>query len=123
MSKPVFPNTSAAYEDTPKVTLAGQEFPIPLMAPRQNRILVPALMRMKNITKDELTTEQYDDFVLIIATALTRAHPDTTRDDVLDMPITVAEMMLAIPVIAQQTGVVKMVKSPLAVPPEGPPNP
>jgi hypothetical protein len=102
----------------PKVTLAGKEFPIPLLVPRQNRIVIPKLIDlMKGFTEGgalsainitmKLTTQQYDDLSEIIWVALTRATPTLTKDDFLDMPIDLMELIAAMDIVAQQCGVMK----------------
>jgi hypothetical protein len=105
-------------DTAPKVTLAGKEYPIPLLAPRQNRIVIPKLIELMkafteggalsalNITM-KLTTQQYDDLSEIIWVALTRGTPSLAKDDFLDMSIDLMELIAAMDIVAQQCGVMK----------------
>jgi hypothetical protein len=161
------PNERAKDGSTPTIHLAGKEWPIPLLAPRQNRIVVPAVAkvtkRMREIAEAKLgkfaaeekaslvaqlgseaalrqKIWQITDFSFEIAMelepqffdvicdalywALTRAHPQTTRAQFDDMAIGMLEMIDAIGIVAQQTGMMKRsepVTAPLAEP--GSPNP
>ena len=81
------------------IVIAGREWTIPLFAPRQNRIVVPALL--------ELATgraEQYERLLDIVFAALTRAHPDIVRSGFENWPIATHELLDALPIIARQTG-------------------
>lgn len=90
----------------PGILIAGREWPVPLLAPRQNRIVVPALL---SIGKD--ATREYELLLDIVFAALTRAHPDLNRDDFEDWPLPLCELREAVPVIARQTGLLKSPQS------------
>jgi hypothetical protein len=169
---PPFPNGSAAAvqaivmpnelakNSAPTIQLAGLDWPIPLLAPRQNRIVVPAVSKITKRMREtaEAKLAQLDDetkaVLLQLATpgeveekgadavlrkriwamtdfsfemahalepeffdticdalywALTRAHPQLTRQQFDDMPIGMLEMIDAIGMVAQQTGMMKRV--------------
>jgi hypothetical protein len=98
----------------PKVTLAGKEYPVPLLVPRQQRIVIPKLLSLMKsmavggrIDPTGLTTEQYDDLLDLVYVALTRGTPDLKRDDFMDMPSTMLELIAAMNTIAEQTGMMK----------------
>ena len=103
----VAPNKALIDGVTPCVTLAGQDWPVPMLAPRQNRVVVPAIGRWARSDHGLISTEQFDDAVMIVHTALTRGHPELTREAFEDLPITTLELMSALPVIARQTGLFK----------------
>jgi len=86
----------------PVIVIAGREWHIPFLAPRQNRIAVPALLRLG--TSGE---RQYELLLDIAFAALTRAHPQIVRDDFDDWPIATHELIDALPVIAKQTGLME----------------
>jgi hypothetical protein len=46
------PNSLALDGKNPTITLAGQEWPIPLLAPRQNRVVVPAVSKVTKRMRD-----------------------------------------------------------------------
>lgn len=83
----------------PVIVIAGREWRVPLLAPRQNRIVVPALMRLGTAA-----AEQYDLLLDIVLAALTRGHPGIVREQFEDWPIATHELLHALPVIAAQTG-------------------
>ena len=91
----------------PVITLAGKAYPVPMLAPKQNRIVVPTAARLQGVKPTTITTEQYDDFVEIAFLAAQRGTPDLNKVQFMDMPITTEELFLAFPVILQQTGIYK----------------
>lgn len=103
---------NAAEKDAaPKITIGGQTFSIPLMAPRQNRKLVPAAAQFGTMLSGGVVDEdQFDRLLALVQVGISRAHPEITLDDLLDMPITLPEMVDALSVIFEQTGVLKVGK-------------
>jgi hypothetical protein len=83
----------------PVILLAGREWPVPLFAPRQNRIVLPGLLALGDAPAD-----QYRTLCDIVFAALTRAHPQLRRWEFEDWPVATYEMLDALPVIARQTG-------------------
>ena len=86
----------------PLIVIAGREWRVPLLAPRQNRIVVPALVHL--CTSGD---PPYDLLLDIVFAALTRAHPTVTREDFEDWPVPAHELLDALPVVAAQTGLLK----------------
>lgn len=117
------------------VTLAGKEWPIPRLGTRQNRIVVggcmrlfkrlmPVLKMLEQLDADkrqgtesvpletlistlDISTEDYDLLGDVTYTALTRAHPLLQREQFLDLDITLMELLMALPIIAQASGFLK----------------
>jgi hypothetical protein len=108
------------------IRLAGREWPVPVLAPRQNRIVVPALLDLvpKILrARDEsekagekggfaalaryLDTPTYDQLAEIVFAALTRAHPGLARAEFDDMPIDTLELIASVTMIARQAGLVR----------------
>ena len=103
--------SQSEIDAAPKVTLAGKEYPVPLLVPRQQRIVIPKLMAlMKALTSGgaidaaSISTEQYDDLVDVIYHGIARGSPTFTKEQFLDEPITLTEMIKAIDAVATQTG-------------------
>lgn len=102
---------------TPTVTLAGKQWPIPLLAVRQLRVIREPLIAFnsrivanaKNGQVDSfvsLSSEEYDRFLIQpVYVALTRAHKDMKLDEFLDMPITDGELVAAWFVVRNQSGI------------------
>jgi hypothetical protein len=102
------------------ITLAGRHWPIPTLAPRQNRIVIPALLEVipkiicaRSEASDGtgfsqlaryLDTQTYDRLTEIVFMALTRAHPALTRAEFDDMSIDTAELLAALNPIARAAG-------------------
>jgi hypothetical protein len=102
-------------EDAAQVILAGKPWPVPLLAARQNKIIDPLILSLlpifvqwqsdKAAALAQLGQTQYDALLEIAFVALKRAHPQLVREQFLDMPITLPELIAAFSIIAQQTGV------------------
>ncbi len=86
----------------PTITIAGREWRIPPLAPRQNRVVLPGLMRL-----GKEPAERYETLLDIVFAALTRARPSITREEFEDWPIATWELVESIPVIAKQTGLLR----------------
>jgi len=118
------------HPGVPSIKIAGKDWPVPQLAPRQNRVVVPALLNVlpKIIGAREqangqmdggglaqlaqyLDTTAYDKLTDIVFHALSRAHPELRRDDFDDMPVDTAELFAAISVIAHQAGLFKPAKA------------
>jgi hypothetical protein len=98
------PNAALLDGTTPTIQLAGRAWPVPMLAPRQNRVVVPGIGRWARSGDPVGTTEQFDEAIVVVHAALTRAHPSLTREEFEDWPVSARELMAALPVIAQQTG-------------------
>lgn len=83
----------------PTITIAGRAWRIPLLAPRQNRIVLPGFLML-----GDDPAERYETLCDVVYAALTRAHPELDRSDFDDWPIATYELLDALPVIARQTG-------------------
>jgi len=148
------PSTAYGNGTTPTIRLAGKEWPLPRLAIRQQRVVVPAIQRFTAWVRsiqplrskmDKLQAEiaalrkaeqpipdesfqeerkladeligAYNDMPPMVLdaiidacyAALTRAHPKITREEFDGMEITVPELMRAITVITEQSGIFKPV--------------
>lgn len=103
--------------DAAVVTLAGREWFVPLLAMRQARIVVPALMRLMPVLQNlqsgaamgaaQLSQADYDAILDVVHAALTRAYPRLTREEFLDLPASTPELIAALAVVTRQTGFFK----------------
>lgn len=129
------PNQQLLDLGTPFVMLAGQKWPIPLLSPKQNRIVLPLLLAMipkiagsystvevtdpatgEKVTRSVADMDKLsamlanggiDDLYKIIYHALTKGHPTLTQSEFDDIEIGAFEMIDSIMVIGQQTGVMR----------------
>lgn len=81
------------------ITIAGRMWWVPLLAPRQNRIVLPGLLAIGGNALGH-----YDTLCDVIFAALTRANPHLLRSEFEDWPISVYELVDALPIVAEQTG-------------------
>lgn len=119
----VEPNPQLLGDPTvPTITLAGKAWPVPMLAPKQNKHVVPTILKvvphvlaagdgkgkfdLDRFAK-AMDTTTYDALILVTWMALTRAHPSMTREEFEEMPIGTMELVLAVLIIAQQTGVIR----------------
>jgi hypothetical protein len=104
--------------EIPTVTLAGKQYPVPILVARQLRIVVPAIMRLGVLAKDptKLTTAHYDDMISILFWGAIWPNDRKANESFLmDLPLSFQEMQDALTVIRGQTGLF------VAAPPEGAP--
>jgi hypothetical protein len=103
-------------EAAPKITLGEHTYAIPMLAPRQNRIVIPKLLALmkqmagedgKTINPLALDTASYDELLDLTWVAITRAQPTLTKDEFLDRPVTLMELITGMDVVAKQCGVLK----------------
>lgn len=95
----------------PEIVIAGRRWQVPLFAPRQNRIVAPALTEPGTDVGD-----RYERLLDIAFAALSRARPEIVRDEFEDWPITLDELVDALPVIARQTGLFERRAGPVRPP-------
>lgn len=100
------------------ITLAGREFFVPFLALRQARIVVPGLLKLMprfnaiqaRVADGEalgvalLERDDVELMIDVVHAGLTRAYPELSRDDVLDLDAGFSELIAALAVIAKQTG-------------------
>lgn len=108
------------------IELGGLEFFIPQLALRQARIVVPGLLKLmprlnaiqaRIAAGDPLgaTLLEQDDIELmidVVHSGLTRAYPEFSREDVLDLQAAFADLIAALAVIARQTGLFSPMENP-----------
>jgi len=94
-------------DQSPMVLLGGRDWPVPELAVRQIMRLVPLMGRLYKAgaaSAGILDEEEIGWLYEIAYVALTRAHPDLSRQAFDEMPIRLHEIMSSLPVIARQAG-------------------
>ena len=105
--------------NNPTITLAGVDYQIPKLAIKQNRHIEPLAIKHSEyfvgviqnkgqVRLLNLTPEQALDFTTIIYWAITRAKPEMTLAQFEDLPISMREIMVALPVCLQQSGLYRV---------------
>lgn len=88
------------------VALAGRNWVMADLAPRQFRKVIPAVIGLAAVKQPEDLDEAGIDRLLdALYYALTRNYPDLTREEFLDLPIRLAELVAALPVLAKAAGI------------------
>jgi hypothetical protein len=105
------------FEDAPKVHLGGREWPVPLLVVRQNRIIVPLILSLvplmaafrvsRQAGLAKVGEKEYDAMSEICYQAIRRAQPEFSHDQFNDLPVQIWEMVQALEVIAEQSGLLK----------------
>ena len=85
------------------IVLGGRAFALRPLTLRQLRTILPAFARA-----GEGGQEAVDASADILHAALLRAHPELSREDVLDLEMTVPEMNEAVAAIARISGLVPL---------------
>jgi hypothetical protein len=109
----------------PTITIAGQEWPIPKFAPKQNEVIVPIVLEMSSelikamsspqavrltMLAHVLTGDNYRKLNDCIYLAIQRGHPDLTRKEYdEEWEVGTMEMVHAFTTIAERTGLIKVV--------------
>lgn len=104
--------------NTPTVTLAGKEYPVPDLVPLQQRELFPALKRAidyivkhKGESFSSMNREFIDDGLTIVYWgAIWPNEEKTTFDQFLRMKVSSIEIMKAVPIIQIATGLFEKTK-------------
>jgi hypothetical protein len=91
----------------PVITLGGKPYVVPMLAPKQNRIVVPTMCRLRGMNPASITTEQYDDLLECAFLAAQRGTPSLNKVEFMDSPISTIELIEAMQVIMQQTGAMR----------------
>lgn len=93
------------------IKLDGKDFYIAPLPLRQVLAMAALLPKLKHLQEKppaeaaELFSQESIDPVLdMLVVGLKKAYPTVTRDDLLDMPIGIDEMVAAIPVVISQAG-------------------
>jgi len=102
----------------PVAALGGREFFIPALSLRQARVVVPGLLKLlprlnaiqarigagDPMAASQLEPDDFDLMIDVVHSGLSRAYPEFTRDDLLDLEAGFADLAGALAIIAQQTG-------------------
>lgn len=125
--EPMFP---VDIESAPKITLAGRQWPVPEMAIAQAKYALPAMMSVMPALSplmgaiddgpdakvdptrllgamQGLTTEVYEAIATAVFWAVKRGTPGIGRGEFDEMPISLHELMAALPVVMKQVGFLK----------------
>jgi hypothetical protein len=131
---PMFP---VDLDGAPSITLGGREWKVPKLVHGQNKRIVPAAMRwMPTLlpllaaaqaedasaliaAADALSEESYETLGMMARVAISQAHPGIGAGEFDQMPVSAMELLAALPVIIEQTGMFRKRQPGDADPPPG----
>ena len=86
------------------VRLAGRDFYIAPLSLRQILAIADHVPKLSGITAETMSGERLTPLAEVLWQGLRRAHPKLTRDEFLDLPIPLGELVAALPVVIEQAG-------------------
>lgn len=86
------------------VRLAGRDFYVAPLSLRQILAIADYVPKLSGITAETLSGERLSPLAEVLWHGLCRAHPKLTREEFFDLPITIAELVAALPVVIEQAG-------------------
>jgi hypothetical protein len=86
------------------IDLAGRKFVVPPLSARRIMAFVPRLAAMGTINTSKMSQDELEGLYELVLIGAQQGMPTLTKDDLLDMPITLANAIDAIMVIAKQAG-------------------
>jgi hypothetical protein len=94
----------AGYDGRP-VVLAGRDWVMADLAPRQFRKVIPAILSLGSVrASGDLDEAKIDRLLDALYFALTRNYPDLAREEFLDLPIRLPELFAALPALCLAAG-------------------
>ena len=106
-----------------QVRLGGREWTVAPLSLRQILAIADYVPKLSGIGVDSLSGERLMPLAEVLWHGLRRAHPRLTRDEFFDLPITIAELVAALPVVIEQAGGRRVPAANSAVPLPGDPPP
>jgi hypothetical protein len=90
--------------DARAVRLGGHDWLIAPLSLRQILAIADFVPKLSAIGVDNLSSERLAPLAEVLWHGLRRAHPRLTREEFFDLPITIAELVTALPVVIEQAG-------------------
>lgn len=86
------------------VRLAGRDFHVAPLSLRQILAIADFVPKLSAVGADNLSSARLAPLAEVLWHGLRRAHPKLTREEFLDLPITIGELVAALPVVIEQAG-------------------
>lgn len=86
------------------VRLGGHDWIVAPLSLRQILAIADFVPKLSAIGADNLSGERLLPLAEVLWHGLRRAHPRLTREEFFDLPITIAELVAALPVVIEQAG-------------------
>ena len=86
------------------VRLGGREWTVAPLSLRQILAVADHVPKLSGITAETMSGERLAPLAEVLWHGLRRAYPQLTREEFYDLPITIAELVTALPVVIEQAG-------------------
>jgi len=86
------------------VRLGGRDWLVAPLSLRQILAIADYVPKLSAIGTESLSGERLTPFAEVVWHGLRRAHPALTRDEFFDLPVTIADLVAALPVVIEQAG-------------------
>ena len=86
------------------VRLAGREWFVAPLSLRQILAIADFVPKLSAISVEQLSGERLAPLAEVVWHGLRRVHPTLSRDEFFDLPITIGELVAALPVVIEQAG-------------------
>lgn len=86
------------------VRLAGLDFHVAPLSLRQILAIADYVPKLSAVGAESLSGDRLAPLAEVLWHGLRRAHPRLTREEFFDLPITIAELVAALPVVIEQAG-------------------
>jgi hypothetical protein len=86
------------------VRLGGREWTIAPLSLRQILAIADFVPKLSGITAEAMSGERLAPLAEVLWHGLRRAYPNLTRDEFFDLPISLGELVAALPVVIEQAG-------------------
>lgn len=87
-----------------EVRLAGRDWLVAPLSLRQILAIADFVPKLSALSPDNFSGERVIPLAEIVWHGLRRAHPRLTHDEFFDLPISIAELIAALPVVIEQAG-------------------
>ena len=86
------------------VRLGDREWTVAPLSLRQILAIADFVPKLTAVSADNLSGERLAPLAEVLWHGLRRAHPRLTRDEFFDLPITIGELVTALPTVIEQAG-------------------
>jgi hypothetical protein len=101
------------------VRLGGRDWLVAPLSLRQILAIADFVPKLSAISAESISGERLAPLAEVLWHGLRRAHPRLTRDEFFDLPITIAELVAALPVVIEQAGGQRVGSAATAAPGQG----
>ena len=87
-----------------EIKLGGRDFYVAPLPLRRILAIAEVMPKLSGLTAQTINKDSLDAVIDLVHAGLAKAHPNLTRDELLDLPVTLTELIDAVPVVIEQAG-------------------